>query len=908
VGARGLPRWTPRVLSATYPTMRRQRSNSNDARLRVRRPTPQRATRLDAIHAEISEALSDEIAAGRKRSGQRFHVFDGEYLTLVSEGHAYRFLVDVDYTLQEETRIRLRVKKDDYDGVILSFEPNTLIVAISEHIGSRVPEAAVSVDLTYLLMALKDRLDELQVVDGLEKATRILRGRGVADPDPGSALVTFPSGLNSGQQRAVQTVCQQPFAFIWGPPGTGKTTTLGATVATFLEQGLRILVTAHSNRALDVAAESVHDRTRDLGLCDGDLFRVGYAVNMRGEVFKALGAERVLARHRDTSRYVAQMEDARERLRGLMADLNEAKAQSKRRQLLDVIQETTTIVAALRHKLRELEAERSRHARVLFCTLSKYAITQAIYDQTFDVVIVDEASMAVVPAIMLVTNAAQRGAAIYGDFRQLPPVVLADTKMARKWLSTDIYTASRIKAAAERDEEDPRLAMLEEQYRMHPEIAEFCSELAYSGRLITPPSTEQTTSRLRAHPPAPGVSLIGWHTRHLGFRARRDNLAGSRFNIESGLLSFSLARRLLESGAFESVGIATPYRAQARLYSAFIADCKDDPNVRDRLTASTVHRFQGSESDAIILDLVDGPPLPEIGIPLRGRPQDDLSMRLINVAVSRARAKVFVVGDLDHAEQGVDPGSPLWSLLRSLYTPPREYFAEWEPVRLSDDEFTWCGTQLGAATLLKQDLSEAADKLWIAWNGDRTEMPFLSQLRDAARRKVAVTLFGHSTHIERYIGSIPNMKPVWSRPPTHQFIRVDDSVSWLMPVEPNAHYQAVRIEGSRTAAILPVSLGYAEETVDQGRAIYGRRCPDCGDTMAMRWNGTFAQWRCDQGHTAWATEEQAFQYALVAGMVCPVCSSRPQLKYSDNGRFVSCSAYPACDWTMSWPGFCQVAL
>jgi hypothetical protein len=886
--------------------MGRRPTNSNSRQLRVRKPAP--ATRLDTIHAEISEALTDEINAGRKRSGQRFYVFDGEYLASVSEGYAYRFLVDVDYTLHEETRVQLRVKRDDYDGVVLSFEPNTLIVAIAEHIGTRVPEAAVSVDLTYLLKALRDRLDELHSADGMEKATRILRSRGVESPAPATAPMATPARLNAGQRRAVQTVCEQPFAFIWGPPGTGKTTTLGATVSVLLQQGYRVLVTAHSNRALDVAAESVYENTHGLELNDGDLFRVGYAVNMRSDVYEAVGAERVIARHPDTSKYVDQMGYAREKLRGLMAELNETRSQPKREAILEEIQETTTIIAALRHKLQELEAQRSREARVLFCTLSKYAITEAIYGQTFDMVIVDEASMAVVPAIMLVTNAAQRGAAIYGDFRQLPPVVIASTDMARKWLATDIYTACRIKGAAVRDEHDARLAMLEEQYRMHPDIADFCSELAYSGKLITPPDVAQATARLRSHPPAPDVSLVGWHTRRFGFRTRRDNLAKSRFNIETALLSFSFARHILRSGAFQSVGIATPYRAQARLYSAFLADCADDPDIRDRLVASTVHRFQGSESDVIILDLVDGPPLDEIGIPLRGGPENDLSMRLINVAVSRARAKVFVIGDLDHAENGVEPGGPLRSLVQSVYTPPLTDLADWAPVRLSDDEVTWCGTQLGVETILRQDLRGASDKLWVAWNGDRSEMWFLPELQDAASRKVGVTVFGHSDHIERYVGSIRNMKTVWSRPPSHQFIRVDDSISWLMPIEPTDHYKAVRFEGSRTAAILPVSLGYAEETVEQGRAIYGRRCRDCGDDMAMKWNGRFAAWACRQGHTAWATEEQTFQYALVAGMVCPICTSRPRLMNSTSGRFVGCTAYPACDWTMSWSGFCQTAL
>jgi hypothetical protein len=127
----------------------------------------------------------------------------------------------------------------------------------------------------------------------------------------------------------------------------------------------------------------------------------------------------------------------------------------------------------------------------------------------------------------------------------------------------------------------------------------------------------------------------------------------SRFNLLSATLTASLARRLVDAGA-PGVGVVCPYRAQARLLDALLREAAV-------MRAATTHRFQGSERDAVLLDLTDADPQEGPSL-LTGR-DSDLALRLLNVGVSRARGKLLLIADVGFLRDRHPPTSPTRALL-----------------------------------------------------------------------------------------------------------------------------------------------------------------------------------------------------------------------------------------------------
>lgn len=152
--------------------------------------------------------------------------------------------------------------------------------------------------------------------------------------------------------------------------------------------------------------------------------------------------------------------------------------------------------------------------------------------------------------------------------------------------------------------------MLREQYRMHPSICALISEAVYCGKLKTPENVVFSKEKLAGLPPFEGKALIFCDTATTNPYITRPRNSFSRISPYSAAISSNLALKCVEDGEKKgfkvSVGIITPYRAQAKLISKMIADEKPDSS---NIVASTIHSFQGSERDCIIFDLVEGEPL-----------------------------------------------------------------------------------------------------------------------------------------------------------------------------------------------------------------------------------------------------------------------------------------------------------
>lgn len=261
-------------------------------------------------------------------------------------------------------------------------------------------------------------------------------------------------------------------------------------------------------------------------------------------------------------------------------------------------------------------------AQVIGTTLSKLYLSTQLAEQMFDILIVDEASSVPMPHLYWALGKTTTGVTVVGDFKQLPPIVTADTKTAKKWLGESIFDQLDI-ATVEKAHDSELVSLLDTQYRMAPEIAALSSKLFYGGTIRSAESTKQ----LGIHDSLFGDSRIVIVDTSSVDQWCISPPGGSRLNLYSAGLAINLSKRMLQEHPEITVGVATPYRPQAEL----VAKAIKEAGFGERALVNTVHSFQGGESSAIIFDCVDG----------KGSAKSQAGV-LLNVALTRARA-IFVL-------------------------------------------------------------------------------------------------------------------------------------------------------------------------------------------------------------------------------------------------------------------------
>lgn len=293
----------------------------------------------------------------------------------------------------------------------------------------------------------------------------------------------------------------------------------------------------------------------------------------------------------------------------------------------------------LDRQLRDVEKSIVEKALVVGTTLTKTYMNQTISGKHYETVILDEVSMAPMPLVYLAATHAERSVTFIGDPQQLAPIVTADKPMAQKWLGMDLFSFRNLSLRAAKHN-DQHSVLLDVQSRMHPSIARVANQLVYDGLL----RDDFRPLELKKITPLPEEPLVLCNTQDAYPMATRPANNKSWKNYYHALCCVALARRALEErpelkGAEPTVGIVTPYRAQAQLLQSLLGKSGLDKSVQ----AGTIHRFQGLEFDIIIFDTVESS---------GSYPGDFItggdgsgSMRLLNVAVTRARQKLIIVAN-----------------------------------------------------------------------------------------------------------------------------------------------------------------------------------------------------------------------------------------------------------------------
>lgn len=636
---------------------------------------------VGAVLVEIIGALDDEIAAARTDPSRAFDVGNGHHLSGRDEQHLYAFRGDVVLPIQPETPLRVELPSgEEFAGLLVAQRDFEIVLELRENVGDWIERARVSSEPWFILASLRDRLTTAlgRAAENLELAMALLGGAEVepgADPAAGDGAPVWGRPPNPSQRAAIERCAGSRLHFVWGPPGTGKTLTLARVVRALVERGERVLVLGHANAAVDVAMVHVADALAGRPeLAAGRVLRIGQPQLVELLARPDVLPEKLLARKQAGA--VVRRGELDTQRRELARRLQATRGSADRERLAHELDAVRGALAGIGETLRHAVEVLVRDACVVGATLSRMAIDDTIWRWPADTIVIDETSMATFPFVLAAALRANRRLLLFGDFRQLPPIALATTERARRWLVRDAFEVAGVRQRVDEGEPDARLSLLDTQYRMAAPIADVVSEFAYGGRLTS--AGVGGAEALADLGPWPGAAVVLVDTSGVGAACVREARPGgwSRANPVHAMLALGLATRAVREGC-GSLALVTPYRAQARLLAAGSAALA----ATIPLTAATVHRLQGSEHDVVIFDLVDGPPQ-------RGASQltgaDPLSaFRLLNVALSRARGKLLVLADVAFVEARHAAWSPARTLLRLLGTHGR--VEHLDPARVSKE-------------------------------------------------------------------------------------------------------------------------------------------------------------------------------------------------------------------------------
>ena len=423
--------------------------------------------------------------------------------------------------------------------------------------------------------------------------------------------------LNTSQERAVNDVLRaKDVRVLHGPPGTGKTTTLVEAINETLMRETQVLVCAQSNTAVDWISEKLVD-------CGIPVLRLGNPTRVNDKML-SFTYERRFADHPDYPKLWQVRRNIREMRR------RRRESGERFHQKLDRLKEV-----AVELEVR-INADIFGQVRVIASTLVG-AGNKLLDGKRFGTVFIDEAAQALEAACWIPIRRASR-VILAGDHCQLPPTVKSLEALKGGLGVTLMERIVKNKPEC--------VSLLEVQYRMNDEIMQFSSDYFYHGQMVSAP---EVAHRVIHEGDAP-ILWFDTSSINLGDDEKgnfKEQFIGESFgrvnkgeaNLTISLLQIYFQRvgkqRILDERI--DVGIISPYRAQVQYLKRLLKKRAFFKPYRHLITINTVDGFQGQERDVIIISLVRANDAGQIGF-LR-------DLRRMNVAITRARMKLFILGD-----------------------------------------------------------------------------------------------------------------------------------------------------------------------------------------------------------------------------------------------------------------------
>ena len=982
-----------------------------------------------------------------------------------SSVNLYKFILEDAIELFEGASVQITIANNESTAKVASLLDSAVILEFDNDYGSKIDSCTVKVDKTQLLRSLNEKLIKVRAGDvegfNFELAEKVFFNDGEQKQPELEKNVILGSGnqvLNKEQKQAVCSVLTNENSYIWGPPGTGKTFTLGILIENFFSKEERSLIVSNTNQAVDqvllklckvlgkehkavkegfilrrgkidlselerdwgeyIDLDSIVEKKskklkekeskleadigklnkkskefediinkfklrdekklsltqskQELDTLDADKRNLAsnnkILINDRDALlreldsFNSAGAIRrmVMRSKVDIENDIDRNERSQEEIKNkektlpnlikskktevnnIKSDIELITAELQKQDRAKCEQEVQKIekelgplemeLAEVRREIEGIKQKVLDDAKIIGATVTKTFLKKEEF-LNFDNVVVDEASMVILPALYNVAGLASKRCVISGDFRQIPPIIETKQKGIFEEIGTDIFEKSGIEEVCRTNKSAPNLVMLKQQYRMREEICSLINSFMYQGKLVTA-KTKTDESNFSIIPEINKNIVLIDTSKIFPFAQKKGT---SYYNLMHAIATRNLVNIISAEPELsgKSIGISAPYSAQAKMHAAIN---KSNSSV----TAGTVHRFQGDEKDIMIVDTVDSLGDAQVGFwAMADHPNED-GCKLWNVGISRAKDYLFFIGNLTHLNRHLPKPSFLRNVLHNAQQ--KGQVIEVEEILKLDK--------------LKEDLQSLQKTFELddetlekgLFNNRDFEKVFIEDLKKAKKTIAIFSGFITPARVATY-GDIfrqkitedvkircvtrppdrnGSMKPelgkqaldsleaigciVDTRASIHQKAAIiDDTVSWFGSLNPLSHTSSTeetmaRIDNKGFALQLSqnLSIKFVKEVEGASVIKENPECESCGFQRTAFNFGAYGRpdyWRCEScGHITSVVQNKygkKIKDTSFVGKECPdKCGGTLVIKNGRYGQFYSCNNYPKCKATV----------
>ena len=982
-----------------------------------------------------------------------------------SSVNLYKFILEDAIELFEGASVQITIANNESTAKVASLLDSAVILEFDNDYGSKIDSCTVKVDKTQLLRSLNEKLIKVRAGDvegfNFELAEKVFFNDGEQKQPELEKNVILGSGnqvLNKEQKQAVCSVLTNENSYIWGPPGTGKTFTLGILIENFFSKEERSLIVSNTNQAVDqvllklckvlgkehkavkegfilrrgkidlselesdwgeyIDLDSVVEKKskklkekeskletkigklnkkskgfediinkfklrdekkllltqskQELDTLEADKRNLAsnnkILINDRDALlreldsFNSAGAiRRIVMRSKidienDIDRNERRQEEIKNKektlpnlikskkdeVNNIKSDIDLISTELQKQDRTKCEQEVQKIekelgplemeLAEVRREIEGIKQKVLDDAKIIGATVTKTFLKKEEF-LNFDNVVVDEASMVILPALYNVAGLASKRCVISGDFRQIPPIIETKQKGIFEEIGKDIFEKSGIEEVCRTSKSAPNLVMLKQQYRMREEICSLINSFMYQGKLVTS-KTKIDESNFSIIPEINKNIVLIDTSKIFPFAQKKGT---SYYNLMHAIATRNLVNIISAEPELsgKSIGISAPYSAQAKMHAAIN---KSNSSV----TAGTVHRFQGDEKDIMIVDTVDSLGDAQVGFwAMADHPNED-GCKLWNVGISRAKDYLFFIGNLTHLNRHLPKPSFLRNVLHNAQQ--KGQVIEVEEIlkldKLKEDLQSLQKTfELDDETLEKglfnnrdfekvfiEDLKKAKKTIAI-FSGFITPAR-VATYGDIFRQKIAEDV--KIRCVTRPPDRNGSMKPelgkqaldsleaigciVDTRVSIHQKAAIiDDTVSWFGSLNPLSHTSLTeetmaRIDNKGFALQLSQNLSIKFVKDVEGASVVKENpeCESCGYQRTAFNFGTYGRpdyWRCESCSHITSVIQNKYGKKIkdtsFVGKECPEkCGGTLVIKNGRYGQFYSCNNYPKCKATL----------
>jgi ATP-dependent RNA/DNA helicase IGHMBP2 len=524
-------------------------------------------------------------------------------------------------------------QKDRVEGTIAHQNGNKLKITIKD---DELPEWSRDGKLGVDLLFDDNSYDEMN--DALKMASELVEKNTLIQVLTGEKCPTFNtlsnnvvkvqnlnnveksnSNLNESQSNAIDKILlANELAIVHGPPGTGKTTTLIQAIKALIKQeNQKILVVAPSNTAVDLLSEKLSEE----GL---NVLRVGNPARV-SERLQRLTLEAKMAEH-DYLKETKRLKKQAMEFKNMAHKYKKSFGKSERDQRKALFDEAHKIMKEVGNTEQYIIDDIVSKTQVVTATLVG-ANHYTIKNLEYNTVVIDEAGQALEPACWIPILKAKK-VILAGDHCQLSPTIKSN-EAAKDGLSETLLEKC-IKLHPE------AVTLLEEQYRMNEKIMGYSSAIFYENKLK---AHESVAKSLLFENDSPLLFIdtagCGYEEKLEGTSSTNPDEAAFVFKHINLFVSELSEKYTIEN--FPSIAVISPYKQQINLLKTQFEQSPDLQKYKDNISVNTIDSFQGQERDIVYISLTRSNDKGEIGF---------LSdIRRMNVAMTRARKKLVVIGD-----------------------------------------------------------------------------------------------------------------------------------------------------------------------------------------------------------------------------------------------------------------------